>query len=203
MLKNNPTNPLEVLLVKFLEWLIHLTPIPNAKKIAVLGMQESGKTQFLKTLKNEEYSSYIQSAEIEYDGFDVVLPSGKNIKIASGIDLGGSEHYISEYERVSSGCDAVIFVFDVYKFKNNDDYRLNTRSRVQYFHDGLSVQGGNKVIVGSFGDKFTTKEEMAKAIDYVHEHLKDVYPDIKSSNFFIADMRDRELIMKCISKIFP
>ncbi|MBO4333319.1 MAG: hypothetical protein J5875_09180 [Paludibacteraceae bacterium] len=116
--------------------------------------------------------------------------------------MGGSDHYISEYKRVSSECDAVIFVFDAYKFKNDEDYRLKTRSIAQYFHDGLCIPDGNKVIIGSFADKFTTKDELAKAIDYVHEHLKDVYPNIKNSNFFIADMRDRELIMNCISKNF-
>lgn len=205
MLVNAPYfDPIGYMLKKIYEWIFgqHTTPIPNVKKIAVLGMQESGKTQFLMTLKNEEYSSYLQTAENEYDGFDVVLPSGKTIKIASGIDLGGSDHYISEYKRVSSGCDAVIFVFDAYKFKNNAEYRLKTRSRAQFFHDGLCIQDGNKVIMGSFADKFTTKDELVKAIDYVHEHLKDVYPNIKNSNFFIADMRDRELIMNCISKIF-
>ncbi|MBO4333320.1 MAG: hypothetical protein J5875_09185 [Paludibacteraceae bacterium] len=39
------------MLKKILEWIFgqHTTPIPNANKIAVLGMQESGKTQFLMT----------------------------------------------------------------------------------------------------------------------------------------------------------
>lgn len=176
-------------------------PIPQAKKIAVLGMQQSGKTQFLKTLQNIPYSTYLQSTEVEYDEFSVTLPNGKEIKIASGTDLGGAEHFINRYNRISSGCDAVIFVFDVYKFKNDADYRLNTRARIEYFRD-MSVSNSRKVVMGSFADKFSSDEDKVKAQDFVYSNIGDIYPDIKAHNFFMKDMRNRDQILDVCGKLF-
>ncbi|MBO4333321.1 MAG: hypothetical protein J5875_09190 [Paludibacteraceae bacterium] len=176
-------------------------PIPQAKKIAVLGMKESGKTQFLKTLQNIPYSTYLESTEVEYDEFSVTLPNGKEIKIASGTDLGGAVHFINRYNRISSGCDAVIFVFDVYKFKNDEDYRLKTRARIEYFRD-MSVPNSRKVVIGSFADKFSSEEDKVKAQDFVYSKIGDIYPEIKAHNFFMKDMRNRDQILYVCGELF-
>lgn len=178
-------------------------PIPAAKKIAVLGMQESGKTQFLKTLQGVPYAYYSQTSEDEYDEFSVTLNSGRSIKIGSGTDIGGAVHFIERYKKIASGCDAVILVFDVYKFKNDSSYNFDTRCRFDFFKNGIDISDDKKVVIGSFADKFTTDEEKTKAQSYVYEQLRSVYPNIEAHNFFMRDMRDRNQIMEVINKIFP
>lgn len=189
-----------------LDWVFYEPPtIPvNAKKIAVLGMQESGKTQFLKTLQNIPYSNYLETSEKEYESFDVTFPNGKTVKIESGIDIGGSDslRFVGRYKEIAAGCDAVILVFDIYKFQNNDDYRLFTTSRFQFLHDGLDVPEEKKVVIGSFADKYTTEEEKLKAQKFVYEKLSDVYPKISAHNFFMRDMRDRNQILEVLQKVF-
>lgn len=180
-------------------------PIPLAKKIAVLGMQGSGKTQFLKTLQGIPYSSYLETSEVEYESFDVKFPNGKTVKIESGIDIGGSDspRFVGRYKEIAANCDAVILVFDVYKFQQDSEYRLMTRSRFEFLNNGLDGLDDRKVVIGSFADKYTTEEEKVKAQRFVYENLSDVYPQISARNFFMRDMRERSQVLDVLQRVFP
>lgn len=174
--------------------------VEPGKKIAVLGMQASGKTQFLKTLQNQSYNSYMQTSLTPYDEFSFTLPhNGKTIKIASGKDLGGDEQFTSQYKKVSDGADAVFFTFDIYKFKNDSDYRLQTRARLQFIDLELNKPSCKRAIIGSFGDKFN-EEQREEVKNYVIKDLLSIYPSIVE-NFLIRDMRNRDQVLEIVSKL--
>lgn len=174
---------------------------PPTKKIALLGMSESGKTQFLKTLQGEPYDKYKQSSDLSYEDFHIKLPSGKEMIIDSGIDLGGSDHYIFRYKKTIEGCDVVILVFDVFKFTKNEDYRLLTRSRFDLFSNGTDFMNSKVFIIGSHSDNFKNDEMRTKAQNLVYEQLREAYPDINSENFTMIDMRNKEQVFNYCEKI--
>lgn len=172
------------------------------KNLVVLGMQESGKTQFIKTLQNKPYSEYLQTAESDFDTFEVSLHNGKTIKFSRGTDIGGSDHYISQNRELASKADIAILVFDAYKFyTDQEEYVFQTRVRFDFFKDGIGSPK-QKIVVGSFADKFSTKAEKERAKKFVFDNLKDVYPDLCDSLFFMIDMRKRDQVLKICEKIF-
>lgn len=171
------------------------------KNIVVLGMQESGKTQFIKTLQGKPYEEYMQTSESNFESFDFELSNGTHIKFASGTDIGGSERYISRNRELASKGDVAVLVFDIYKFNMDSDYAFQTRVRFDFFKDGIG-KPKKKIVVGSFADKFATKVERENAKAFVFSNLKEVYPDLCDSSFFMIDMRERTQVIKICDKIF-
>lgn len=92
---------------------------------------------------------------------------------------------------------------DVYKFQQDSEYRLMTRSRFEFLNNGLDGLDDRKVVIGSFADKYTTEEEKVKAQRFVYENLSDVYPQISARNFFMRDMRERSQVLDVLQRVFP
>lgn len=172
----------------------------EAKKIAVLGMKESGKTQFLKTLQKEKYSIYFQTSVADYDKFPLVLTSGKIVEIASGIDIGGGVGYVQQYKKISMDADAVFFVFDVYKFVHDAEYRVHTRARLQFIDDGLGIPEHKRAVIGSHADMFADDKKKIEGQHFAIQNLKDIYKPIYN-NFFMRDMRDYNQAIEICDKL--
>lgn len=172
----------------------------EAKKISILGMKESGKSQFLKTLQKKPYSQYLQTAIDDYEAFPLILTSGKTVIITSGKDIGGGDSFVQQYKKISTGADAVFFVFDVYKFLHDDKYKIQTRARLQFIGDGLGIPEYKRAVIGSHADQFADDVKKAEAQQQVIENLKDIYKPI-FNNFFMRDMRDYNQVIEICDKL--
>ena len=91
--------------------------------IGVLGMPESGKTQFLMNLqgKGEEYKNktYQGTSTYEYKKFTYTTNDNKKYKIKGGTDIGGDIYNIKPYyETFLKNKDICIFLFDIQKYKD-------------------------------------------------------------------------------------
>lgn len=172
----------------------------EAKKISILGMKASGKTQFLRTLQKEPYSRYLQSAVEDYEKFPLVLSTGKIVEIASGKDISGADSYVQQYKKISEDADAVFFIFDVYRFVHDSEYRTQTRARLQFIDDGLGIPENKRAVIGSHADQFADDAKKVEGQHFAIENLKDVYIPI-CNNFFMRDMRDYNQAIEICNKL--
>ena len=101
----------------------------SGTSIGVLGMPESGKTQFLMNLqgKGEKYKNegYQGTSKDEYKKFTYTTNDNKKYKIKGGTDIGGDIYNIKPYyEPFLKNKDICIFLFDIQKYKDNSKYRM-------------------------------------------------------------------------------
>lgn len=172
----------------------------EAKKISILGMKESGKTQFLKTLQREPYQKYLQTGTDDYEKFPLLLTSGKVVEIASGKDIGGSDSFVLQYKKISKDADAVFFIFDVYRFKSDVEYRKQTRARLQYIDDELGIPESKRAVIGSHADQFVDDAKKREGQHFAIENLQDIYKPI-FTNFFMRDMRKYNQVIEICDKL--
>src|SRR5690554_4334932 len=87
--------------------------VKEAKKIAILGLQSAGKTTFLKFLQGDKnYKNYNHNTGlVRYEEFDMKV-NNKIISIAKNVDIGGSETFMKNYEKILEGTDMAFFLFD-------------------------------------------------------------------------------------------
>ena len=170
----------------------------EGKSIAVLGMQEAGKTLMLATLQNKEYNNYSATVgEEPYSEFN--LKTGeKSIKIKSGKDIGGGVEYCHRYEDMINSCDIVFFLFDGYKYLHDKKYEKNAKARLDFIHRKKGAK--QVVVIATHKDKFDYPDKAYRDI-LATVFRKSSYRELFETNFLFLNMRDKNDFLSKFVKI--
>lgn len=171
----------------------------KGKRIAVLGMQGAGKTQFLANIRNIEHNGSTMGIE-PFDPFEIKI-GNREVLIEKGEDMSGNVNYIKDnYIRLINDNEIIFFLFNGFDYINNEDYRDNTQARLDFIH---RHRGDKEIVIfATFKDKFQDeKTPYLGILESLKE--KDYRSLITGENFFVLDMRDKDfLINKILNKLF-
>lgn len=175
------------------------------KSIGVLGMKESGKTQFLKNLQGEgqkyKKEKYQGTGIEKYEKFTCTIGE-KQYEIEGGTDIGGETYNIKPfYENFLKDKDICIFIFDVKKYKDKSEYRKDTNARLDFINN--HVENESKcAIIGSHVDKVKIKEGES-IITIVQKHVEGkAYARLLNTNFFAYNLTNEEDMNNLVNKLF-
>lgn len=169
--------------------------LSDGDKIAILGMRESGKTLFLRTLQGKPYLEYKSSGFDEYEGFDLQV-GDKTIKICAGVDIGGTKNYRTRYDELMSNAAYVFYFFDISKYLNDFMYRRECNSR---FKDIYDKKGERAIYLASHRDLVPCSDDELKS--KFREHLIGKSYGKISDKAYYVNLTDKEQINK-LNKIF-
>ena len=175
------------------------------KSIGVLGMEESGKTQFLKNLQGEgqkyKKEKYQGTGIENYEKFTCTIGE-KQYEIEGGIDIGGGPYNIPRfYEEFLINKDICIFIFDGQKDKDDSQYRKDTNARLDFINN--HVENESKcAIIGSHVDK--VKINKGESIITIVQKLVEgkEYARLLNTNFFACNLTNEEDMNNLVNKLF-
>lgn len=175
-------------------------------KIAVLGMQYSGKTQLLAHLRNIPYDGYVNSLGANpYEKFTLHL-GDRDVRIANGKDIPGGAEYIRDYyKQMIVDNEIIFFLFDAYRYLHDNNYSRQTQARLAFIYDQMSGHDKNTVIFATFADKLGDKDKRTDAYTMIKQSVDDKpYRSLFKYNFLILNMKDeKKVLLDCLNnKIF-
>ena len=177
----------------------------KGKTIAVLGMQGAGKTQFLANIRNKDYKEYAATIGSEdYEKFNICL-GNRLLSIEGGNDIGGGEELILDYyEDMIKNKEIVFFLFNAYKYINEEKYRKQTQYRLEFINRHSLDSKCTVNVFATFADRFSNDDERKKAYTSIKQSVlgKDYSRLFIPSRFFMQDMRNKKLLMEKLEKIF-
>ena len=173
-------------------------------KLGILGMPRAGKTRFLCNLRGEPYIGK-QTEKEQYEPFTYTKRDGKKIAIDKGEDIGGTDQYIDEYERIINESDVIFYFLNIYKYLygNNIDYVRYCNMRLELIYGFIQNPNNsiNKVVlVGSHIDRCNESREKVVKEFYKKVENKQYYPMLK--NIYLIDITREEDIKSFADKIF-
>ena len=173
-------------------------------KLGILGMPGAGKTRFLCHLRGKHYSEK-QTEKEQYEPFTYTKRDGKKIAIDKGEDIGGTDQYIDEYERIINESDVIFYFLNIYKYLygNNIDYVRYCNMRLELVHSCSQIKDNNinnVILVGSHLDKCNESREKVLKEFYKKVEKKQYYPMLK--NIYLIDITKEENIKSFVDKIF-
>lgn len=173
----------------------------NGKSLGIIGMKGAGKTTFynkLGLLGNDGGGTY----KTPYNQRNIKI-GDREIKIASGEDIGGGENFIQDqtYEEWFSEKDIIIFIFDISQYCQNENYTNQANARLSYiynrFIDKKKTDFENVVIVASHADLYKVSDK-----EFRNKLGEKEYNKLFENNFFIVDLTDDKCFNDIIKKIF-
>ena len=175
------------------------------KSIGVLGMTEAGKTQFLRNLQGEgqkyKNEGYQGTSGENYQKFTCTI-GDKQYEIKDGIDIGGETYNIKPYyEKFLKDKDICIFLFDVQKYKDDDEYRKETNVRLDFINNHIK-DASECAIIGSHVDK--AKIEEGQSIITIVQKLVEgkEHARLLNTNFFAYNLTSEEDMNKLVNRLF-
>ncbi len=177
----------------------------SGTSIGVLGMPESGKTQFLMNLqgKGEKYKNegYQGTSKDEYKKFTFTI-GNKEYKIKGGTDISGDNYSIKTYyETFLKNKDICVFLFDIQKYKDNLGYRKDTNARLDYINNHIK-DASECAIIGSHVDKVKI-EEGQSIITIIQKFVeKKDYARLLNINFFACNLTSEKDMNELVNKLF-
>jgi len=95
-------------------------------------------------------------------------------------------------------------LFDGYNYVNDNKYRISVQARMEFVHRNyLNGKAKGVYVFATFADQFKSKEERQNAISKIKSSVNGKTYAGFLSNFCLLDMRDKDELMKILSKIFP
>ena len=123
----------------------------HGKRIALLGLKQAGKSQFLKSLGCPDARPGTESNDDTYKWFKVSYPN-KSVYVKAGYDRGGGlEFFKQNFAKQIKDSDYVLFVIDVYMYFNGNDVETNKSYRE---HVAERLDHINKNVSNKFAYKF-------------------------------------------------
>lgn len=138
------------------------TTTTEGKTMCVLGMQESGKTQFYMNLQGKSYNNYVATNKDDIPEFTFHY-NGKQILVKKGIDINGSSMSVkSYYEKLIYENEIIFFLFNVKKYLNNKDYAFEVRARLEMIWRKYNDKSESKKHVVTLATHFDTLPDSEK-----------------------------------------
>jgi len=161
---------------------------PKKNKLGVLGMQQAGKTRFLRFLQNKPFIEG-QTSRDSHEEFKYKLNDEKEIIISSGIDLGGENLYRGEYNKIIKENDLILYFFDIDKyiknpFENSEYYQRGCNSRFEHIYS-QNINNNKTIIIATHRDKFKFSDiEMKRTFENLiqNKSYKEILKDVKYIN---------------------
>lgn len=178
-------------------------------KMAILGMQESGKTTILRYMQGYTYnSSYKPSGKEKYERFDWKV-GDRTIK--AGVDIGGGDEWVKDnYPVLIANNDIIMFVFNADEFLNSNKYKRSTLGRLDFVFENIKEKKGGNLddfiknhfaLIGTHADFID--ESPKSVIQKIQRDCQNKsYSKIFKDNFAILDLTSSEEFNKFIKKIF-
>lgn len=188
-----------------IDWFCGEPEPEKGKTIAVLGMQGAGKTQFLANIRNKTYKDYAATiGEEDYEKFNIML-GNRTVCIEGGKDIGGGEELILDYyDDMIKNNDIVFFLFNAFKYINEEKYRKQTQYRLEFINRHSLESKCTVNVFATFADMFSNDDERSNAYASIKNSVsgKDYYRLFIPSRFFMQDMRNKKLLMEKLEIIF-
>jgi len=168
----------------------------NGKKLAILGMDQSGKTYYFYFLQGKEYKEGPQTKISKIESFYYKKEDGTSIKIAEGYDIGGSKLFIKDhYEQLMNDSDCVIFMFDISKYDKEYEYTKEVHARFEFLYrmkNTLGIDDNNFKLFATHAD-LLSKNELDLVNDTLNRNLESKeYKDILKCDLFVIKMTDKK-----------
>src|SRR5690554_5995935 len=172
--------------------------VKSSKKIAILGLQQAGKTTFLRFLQGDKnYKKYTSSGMDKYDEFDMKV-NNKVVTIAKNFDIGGSEAFMRNYTTVLQNTEMAFFLFDVSLFFNDNEYYRNFCARVDYLKNMTNVK---TYFIATHPDKLNNTDNELKI--KISEKLKEKdYKNYVEQKLFIINLLEDKKLTEFVNKVF-
>ena len=179
----------------------------SGTSLGILGMQEAGKTQLLRTLQNKPYSKRDEGTSTDdYAPFDITI-NGRQYKFQAGKDIGGDELYITPfYKQFIKDKDAVFFIFDVHRYLDDSEYAKNVKIRLSLVYRHLKKKHNNQsisgkyLIIGSHMDELTSSQQKKTVKDVQASVAGKDYAALLLNNLLMCDLRNREELLENLIK---
>lgn len=130
----------------------------DIKGIAILGTKDSGKTTLLNILRGKSYEKPDVTSYDKYKEFVYKKQNGNSVTIRQGVDIGGGPSFRIHYESMIENADVVFFLFDINKWKDNEEDRREIRSRLQFITEKCIKNGKYLVTLLTHPDLLNTDE---------------------------------------------
>lgn len=178
-------------------------------KMAILGMQESGKTTILRYMQGLTYdSTYKPSVTDPYKSFDWKVGDRT---IEAGVDIGGGDDWVKyNYPRFIADNDIIMFVFNAYEFLNSNKYKRSTLGRLDFVFENIKEKKGGNLddfikkhfaLIGTHADLIN--ESPKSVIQKIQRECQDKsYSKIFKNNFAILDLTSSDEFNNFIKKVF-
>lgn len=177
---------------------------PEKKGLGIIGMQTSGKTLLLSKIRGIPLKDQRTSRE-EYEEFTHKMKNGREIIISKGIDIGGGEMHIVEYEKIIQKSDLVLFLFKINEYLQNKEntegysYQRLCNSRFDLLYK-LKRDKNTIMIIGTHKDK-TNLSDRDLETKFFQIVRNKTYSQMVSSPIFV-NLTDEQQLNKLIEKIF-
>src|SRR5690554_634100 len=174
--------------------------VKTSKKIAILGLQEAGKTTFLRFLQGDKnYKKYTSSGMDEYDEFDMKV-NNKVVTIAENFDIGGAEAFMRNYTTVLQNTEMAFFLFDVSLFFNDNEYYRNFCARVDYLKSMTTIK---TYFIATHPDKLNNTDTDNELKIKISEKLKEKdYKNYVEHKLFIINLLEDKKLTEFVNKVF-
>lgn len=149
---------------------------PKKNKLGVLGMQQAGKTRFLRFLQNKPFIEG-QTSRDSYEEFKYKLNDEKEIIISSGIDLGGETLYRGDYNKIMNQSNLILYFFDIDKYiknplENSEYYQRGCNSRFEHIYSFINKHNRDFEIANNNYSKIKNgnkeeKENLKKILQFL------------------------------------
>ena len=145
------------------------------KKIAVLGLKNSGKTTFQNHFRTIKHNGSTPAEGLDYDETNTFKFKKKNIIVQPGKDLPGSNEAIRNlYPEEIKNSDLIFFLFDTHKFTEDFEYKNETRALLFFIMS--KMKGQRVVLLATHADMLldNSTESQAEIREELHANLIDL-----------------------------
>lgn len=171
--------------------------ILRGKKLAVLGMEGSGKTTFLYWLKDKKFRNTEATGVVDYGGFGFF----NGIKIKAGKDIGGNAMYVREYYvPLLDEANLVIFVFDASRYIANEDYRRDTLDRADFISRNIP-DGKKSYVLATHFDK-TNYNNVVGCREQILQLCDDDVKVFLSKRLIVCNLTEKDSVNRAVNTIF-
>ena len=163
---------------------------------AVLGLPQSGKTEFICTIRGEENSLAMTRSEGEKVSKKKISIAGKTLIYEEGRDINGLR--LDEYEDLCQRADVIYFFFKAHFFLQNKRLsEINEQSEDEHYNDDVLKNAIDyQSLVGQYlGSVVNDRSAQKKPINIIAS-FKDQLPDANSKKKEIRILNEIATILK-------
>lgn len=179
----------------------------HGKKLAFLGLKDSGKSQFLKSMGCRDAMPGTRSNRERYRWFKVVLP-GKSIYVKAGCDYGGGKDIFTHiFNSALQNSDFVYFVVDIQKFiqggvdsESQSPYKDQVLERLEYINGHVP-----SIYIEKFSILLTHADLMAgfdenRLVDEFQRVTREKPYSVLTRHCFPVDARDPRQVLSVFKR---